>query len=223
MRYDGMKTLILYFSKVVLITKRLAVFADLIFTIALPLPSCLMNKIFALVISDTILDKTEMCDGRFIRIYINCIGRFIRVGIKIIRSAWYNLFGLKPDESIHVIRNGERTHNGVTRLNGRLHNLHFNFMRVFLLHAFFSGNLNKFLIRFYGEGCATGFTYGPHDVSRSNEVSAIKLKSAAATILEYKFVDKTCPFTKLEGTEGLRKEERIEESSRHGHRSNRPT
>ena len=38
--------------------------------------------------------------------------------------------------------------------------------------------------------------------ARSDEVSAIKLKSAAPTILASKFVDKTCPFAKLEGTEG---------------------
>jgi len=69
-----------------------------------------LDKISALAISDTILDKTEKCDGRFIR--INHVRRFIRAGIKIIELAWYNLFGLRHDGSINVIKNG-RTHNSV--------------------------------------------------------------------------------------------------------------
>ena len=60
-RYDRIKALILYFSKVGLLTKRLAASADLISTMVLPLPSRLMDKISALAISNTILDKTEKC------------------------------------------------------------------------------------------------------------------------------------------------------------------
>jgi len=54
-----MKTLILYFSKAVLIIKQLMASADLISTIALSLSSRLMNKISALAILDTTLDKKE--------------------------------------------------------------------------------------------------------------------------------------------------------------------
>jgi len=60
-------------------------------------------------------------------------------------------------------------------------------------------------------------------LARSDEVSAIKLKSAAPTILESKFVDKTCPFAKLEGTEGLRKDERTEKNGRSPRSSTEPS
>jgi len=91
-----MKTLILYFSKAVLIIKQLMASADLISTIALSLSSRLMNKISALAILDTTLDKKEKW-----KIYSNIHKqrKAIYPCRKIIRSAWYNLFGLKPDRS----------------------------------------------------------------------------------------------------------------------------
>jgi len=51
-------------------------------------------------------------------------------------------------------------------------------------------------------------------LARSDEVSAIKLKNAAPTILESKFVGRICPFIKLESFERLREKERTEESNR---------
>jgi len=93
-------------------------------------------------------------------------------------------------------------------------------MRFFLLPLFLKTWVNSLFISM-GRDVLLLSLIGHVVLARSDEVSAIKLKYAAPTILKSKFIGRTCPFIKLEGFERLREKERTEESNR-SNRSMRP-